>query len=480
MSAEPFADSVRPVRKTAESLEKKPYFPRVKNTSKRPSATLITRNRRQASNTSSITIKDVRNEIIKRLKQLMPVKYCRSNEKVCPAGPPGIPGTRGAKGSRGRRGPKGTRGKTGMTGPRGEMGVPGPKGMPGPPGKPGESISTPNVMLSPAEQTRDEGGNTSFNCTADGYPRPRIEWKFKGSKLLSGSKYWIKDNGELNIQHLNYSDAGQFTCVARNILGSHQASGNLTVGGLPFFTSTPPSLVAPKELSTLQQTCQAEGFPAPVLNWTRLGMPLPIGKTEVKDGSLTIKNLSPADSGLYECVATNSMGTKKAKMIVVVQQKPKGCNCWRFRRPESPNYSWGYTSGGADAVDFRTNRNVILQGYRLWGVYYGSTTYRVTIRLYRGSSIIAEKTGSYNTTSTDKTFEVHFSRGISIRAGLFYTATARITTKESSFAHTDGMSSASCSGVTVTFKSSSKDGNSSRVFQGQIPALIFHPSSCSK
>ena len=54
-------------------------------------------------------------------------------------------------------------------------------------------------------------------------------------------------------------------------------------------------------------------------------MPLPVGKTEVKDGNLTIKNLSPADSGLYECEATNSLGTKKAKMNVVVQQQqPKG------------------------------------------------------------------------------------------------------------------------------------------------------------
>ena len=51
-------------------------------------------------------------------------------------------------------------------------------------------------------------------------------------------------------------------------------------------------------------------------------MPLPVGKTEVKDGTLTIRSLSPADSGLYECVATNSMGTKKAKMNVVVQQLP--------------------------------------------------------------------------------------------------------------------------------------------------------------
>ena len=78
---------------------------------------------------------------------------------------------------------------------------------------------------------RDEGGNTNFYCTAGGNPRPRVEWRFKGRKLQSGSKHWIKDDAELNIKHLNYSDVGQYTCVATNILGSHQASGNLTVRG---------------------------------------------------------------------------------------------------------------------------------------------------------------------------------------------------------------------------------------------------------
>ena len=94
--------------------------------------------------------------------------------------------------------------------------------------------------------------------------------------------------------------------------------------GLPVLTSTPPTLATPIEFSTFRQTCQAVGFPPPVVSWNRLVMPLPVGKTEVNNGSLTIKNLSAADSGLYECEATNSMGTKKVRMNVVVQKQPKG------------------------------------------------------------------------------------------------------------------------------------------------------------
>ena len=46
----------------------------------------------------------------------MPLKYCKSSEKVCPAGPPGLPGTTGAKGPRGRRGQKGKKGSLGPVG----------------------------------------------------------------------------------------------------------------------------------------------------------------------------------------------------------------------------------------------------------------------------------------------------------------------------------------------------------------------------
>ena len=91
--------------------------------------------------------------------------------------------------------------------------------------------------------------------------------------------------------------------------------------GLPIFTKSPPSVIAPKEFTTLQESCRAEGFPPPKVTWTRLAMPVPAGKTEIKDGNLTIKNVRSVDGGSYQCIATNKIGTKKATMNVNVQGK---------------------------------------------------------------------------------------------------------------------------------------------------------------
>ena len=92
--------------------------------------------------------------------------------------------------------------------------------------------------------------------------------------------------------------------------------------GLPIFTTVPPSLASPAEGTTFQAKCQAEGYPRPVLTWSRSAvLPLPAGRTEVNQGTLTIKNLSLADSGLYECIATNIIGTKKTRINVAVQRR---------------------------------------------------------------------------------------------------------------------------------------------------------------
>ena len=92
------------------------------------------------------------------------------------------------------------------------------------------------------------------------------------------------------------------------------------LSGLPVFTRAPPLLVAKIEFTSIQETCKAEGFPSPKVTWVRVIMSFPANRTKVKAGNLTIINLSRVDSGLYQCIATNSMGTKKATMNLIVQQ----------------------------------------------------------------------------------------------------------------------------------------------------------------
>ena len=92
------------------------------------------------------------------------------------------------------------------------------------------------------------------------------------------------------------------------------------LSGLPIFTRAPPLLVTKIEFTSIQETCKAEGFPSPKVTWVRVIMSFPANRTEVKEGNLTISNLRRVDSGLYQCIATNSMGTKKATMNLIVQQ----------------------------------------------------------------------------------------------------------------------------------------------------------------
>lgn len=76
----------------------------------------------------------------------------------------------------------------------------------------------------------------------------------------------------------------------------------------------------PFESTDFSEVCQAEGFPTPVSNWTRLLQAFPLARTEVSGEILTIRNLTTTDSGLYECEVTNNMGTKKTRMNLVVQK----------------------------------------------------------------------------------------------------------------------------------------------------------------
>ena len=193
-------------------------------------------------------MESVRSEINKTLNTLTSRAFCSPKEQMCVQGPPGM---QGPKGSRGRRGPRGGMGRKGSRGIRGEpgpqgkqgviglpgqkgeqgiQGVQGPRGMPGAKGEPGESISAPAVVISPMTQTVKENQSTVFQCSVSGNPRPTITWLEDDSSPLNG-RFSFNHDGRLEVRHVTLDDAGKYTCVGRNILGTANKTAMMTVEG---------------------------------------------------------------------------------------------------------------------------------------------------------------------------------------------------------------------------------------------------------
>ena len=176
-------------------------------------------------------------------------KVCHKsgNLNVCLRGRPGPPGRRGRKGSRGTMGPPGPIGIQGVMGPpgrsgkqgimgppgiRGEKGIKGDIGRPGIPGikgEPGESISLPQVTISPASQlTVNESNTAALFCSATGNPAPQLSWvRIDGS--FPSNRIKVTSYGLMQISDVRLEDAGKYKCMAHNILGKDENAANLVV-----------------------------------------------------------------------------------------------------------------------------------------------------------------------------------------------------------------------------------------------------------
>jgi len=223
--------------------------------------------------------------------------YCLSPGKVCVAGPPG---PKGIEGTPGERGPKGT------TGIKGEKGAP---GHPGPKGDAGESISAPEVIVSPTSLTVTQNQTATFYCSADGNPKPSVSWsKISGSGLVNTDG----QSNKLQIKSAGYNDSGSYVCTATNLLGHGKKVVKLFVEVSPTFTEVPDRVVKVTANSVASIPCQAFGFPPPKVVWSRGLVPLPQGRTIVANGTLNISKFSPEDVGPYQCKATNKLGSVSA------------------------------------------------------------------------------------------------------------------------------------------------------------------------
>ena len=69
-----------------------------------------------------------------------------------------------------------------------------------------------------------------FQCSVRGNPKPTVKWLGADSTPLSGRFSFDRD-GRLEVRHVTLDDAGKYTCVGRNLLGTANKTTTMIVEG---------------------------------------------------------------------------------------------------------------------------------------------------------------------------------------------------------------------------------------------------------
>ncbi|XP_016415533.1 receptor-type tyrosine-protein phosphatase delta-like [Sinocyclocheilus rhinocerous] len=192
----------------------------------------------------------------------------------------------------------------------------------------------PQFTRTPVDQIGVQGGVASFVCQATGDPPPRITWSRKGKKVTNQRFEVIEfEDGSgsvLRVQPLRTPrDEAVYECVASNEAGEISASTRLSVlredqlpAGFPSIDMGPQLKVVERS-RTATMLCAASGTPDPEITWFKDFLPIDththgrikqlrsesFGGTPIR-GALQIDQSEETDQGKYECVATNSEGTR--------------------------------------------------------------------------------------------------------------------------------------------------------------------------
>ncbi|XP_078387700.1 roundabout homolog 1 isoform X2 [Cetorhinus maximus] len=89
-------------------------------------------------------------------------------------------------------------------------------------------LEKPTFVQRPGDATVTVGDTVKFSCEVRGDPMPRVHWQKENGDLPTG-RYEVNSDNTIRIHYTTLNDAGRYTCLAENAVGSAAASVSLIV-----------------------------------------------------------------------------------------------------------------------------------------------------------------------------------------------------------------------------------------------------------
>ncbi|XP_066502220.1 neural cell adhesion molecule 1a isoform X3 [Hoplias malabaricus] len=175
----------------------------------------------------------------------------------------------------------------------------------------------------------------TLTCEATGDPTPSIVWSF-GRRVFSEEEQSLDGNvvvrsdarvSSLTLKYVQFTDAGQYLCTARNSIGQDIQSMYLEVRYAPKIQGA--VTVFTWEGNAANISCEVLAHPGASVLWFREGQQLPgVNTTNIKIYNtpavsyLEVTPESQSDFGSYNCTATNLIGTESKEFLLIQAEVP--------------------------------------------------------------------------------------------------------------------------------------------------------------